>query len=105
MKHKALEKAISCVLGGKSHEKTAVLEEIIVAPTEPFNTSTITLPSACKVKVFPFLDLPPELVEVIISDIITTVGPNRAVRLRFVNSKPSINAEGKVRANTARTIQ
>ena len=105
MKLKALKKAISLVLGKKSHEQTAAADEIIVAHTKPFKTSTITLPLACEVRVFPLLDLPPEVVEVIISEMITTVGPYRAVRLRFVNSKASIDSEAKTRANTARTIQ
>jgi hypothetical protein len=105
MKLKTLKKAISFLLGSKSHEKTAT-SEIIVALTKPFKPSTFTLPPVYyEVNVFPLLDLPPELVEVIMSDMITTVGPYRAVRLRFVNSKPWITTEGKARANTARIIQ
>lgn len=105
MKFNALKKAINSVLKVKSREKIAVPDKNNGARTKPFVPSAICLPPSCEGKAFPLLDLPPELVEVIIAEMVAALGPYRAVRLRFVNSRCSMNEREDTAAKSPRIIQ
>jgi hypothetical protein len=93
MQLKDLQKAIHSALRGEPLKKMAAPEKITMTPKIPFKATNFTLPSTYEDNVFPLLNLPLELVKVIIAEVATIEGPYRSVRLRTVNSKLSLARE------------
>ena len=96
MSLKSLENSIASSMRGETRGK-------VPEPT-PESTSTaimlreqqeLPLASARDIGIFALFDLPPEMVEAIISEMVNTVGFYRASRLRVVNSE-SFVAKKKV---------
>lgn len=67
----------------KNPIRKAMVGELVKQPQRP-------MASACPIGAFTLFDLPLELVVVIISESINTLGFYRAVRLRSINSEPYI---------------
>ena len=107
MKLKDLKNAVHFALNGKPRQKTAAPQ---MAPTvhfkaSDFKASNFTLPSTCEDRIFPLLDLPLELVKVIISEVVTIEDPYHTIKLRIVNSKLSLNPRRCAYNNRSRTIR
>ncbi|EPE29309.1 Ankyrin repeat-containing protein [Glarea lozoyensis ATCC 20868] len=86
---KGLKNKILGALKGKAHEESTA-PKIAWVPAKHFKAlkfepSGFELPFICEDKVFPLLDLPLELVKVIISEVVTIQGSHRSVKLRIVN--------------------
>jgi hypothetical protein len=91
MKLKDLKSTIRRALKGKPREETTA-PKIAWAPRKHFKASkfrpsNFTLPFICEDKVFPLLELPLELVKIIISELVANELPHRTLNLRTVNSK------------------
>jgi len=95
MNLKSLKNAVGLVLRSKRLGKKPKLprKRTTAVATNCGAQPEFPMPPACDIKVFALLDLPTELVEAIISEMMTVVGFDRAVRLRFVNSEPSTHSD------------